>query len=151
MWGSGGWPALRIASNFFLNPHAQCLTLVPHLLMHLNMIAPLPLQLPVGAQRQRPVDFEDFVALDNEVATSTEPDLQAIFQSILAEAGMSVEASSARDDAKEESDNEMEMVQKLKEEDVVRMLAELKCFAAEICSEMLSGVASSEAALIACL
>ncbi|KFD47718.1 hypothetical protein M513_11396 [Trichuris suis] len=56
------------------------------------------------------VDFADFVAIDDEVATSTEPDPQAIFQSILAEAGMSVEASSAGDDAEEESDDETEMV-----------------------------------------
>ncbi|KFD64300.1 hypothetical protein M514_23584 [Trichuris suis] len=95
------------------------------------------------------VDFEDFVAMDDEVATSTEPDPQAIIQSILAEAGMSVEASSAGDDAEEESDDETEMVQKLKEEDVRRMLAQLRCFAAEKCPEMLSGVASAEAALTA--
>ncbi|KFD61452.1 hypothetical protein M514_26348 [Trichuris suis] len=69
------------------------------------------------------VDFEDFVAIDDEVATSTEPDPQAVYQSILAEAGMSVEASSAGDDAEEESDDETEMVQKLKGEDVGRMLA----------------------------
>ncbi|KFD65107.1 hypothetical protein M514_22687 [Trichuris suis] len=69
------------------------------------------------------VDFEDFVAIDDEVATSTEPDPQAVYQSILAEAGMSVEASSAGDDAEEESDDETEMVQKLKQEDVGRMLA----------------------------
>ncbi|KFD59806.1 hypothetical protein M514_28024 [Trichuris suis] len=56
------------------------------------------------------VDFEDFVAIDDEVATSTEPDPQAVYQSILAEAGMSVEASSAGDDAEEKSDDETEMV-----------------------------------------
>ncbi|KFD60384.1 hypothetical protein M514_27430 [Trichuris suis] len=95
------------------------------------------------------VDFEDFVAIDDEVATSTEPDPQAVYQSILAEAGMSVEASSAGDDAEEESDDETEMVQKLKEEDVGRMLAQLRCFAAEKCPEMLSRVASAEAALTA--
>ncbi|KFD45505.1 hypothetical protein M513_13612 [Trichuris suis] len=45
------------------------------------------------------VDFEDFVAIGDEAATSTEPDPQAVYQSILAAAGMSVEASSAGDDA----------------------------------------------------
>ncbi|KFD45819.1 hypothetical protein M514_13300 [Trichuris suis] len=95
------------------------------------------------------VDFQNFVAIDDEVTTSTEPGPQAIFQSILAEAGVSLEASSAGDDAEEESDDETEMVQKLKEEDVGRLLAQLRCFAAEKCPEMLSGVASAEAALTA--
>ncbi|CDW59709.1 hypothetical protein TTRE_0000804901 [Trichuris trichiura] len=45
------------------------------------------------------VDFKDFVAIDDEATSSTETDPQAIFQSILAEAGMSVKASSAGDDA----------------------------------------------------
>ncbi|CDW59322.1 Armadillo repeat-containing protein 6 [Trichuris trichiura] len=71
------------------------------------------------------VDFENFVAIEDEVATSTEPDPQALFQTILAEAGMSVETSCAGDQAEEESDNETEMVQKLKEEDVGRMLAQM--------------------------
>ncbi|KFD51206.1 hypothetical protein M514_07970 [Trichuris suis] len=62
---------------------------------------------------------------------------------------MSVEASSGGDDAEGESDDETEMVQNLKEEDVRRMLAQLRCFAAEKCPEMLSGVASAEAALTA--
>ncbi|CDW58954.1 hypothetical protein TTRE_0000728301 [Trichuris trichiura] len=75
-------------------------------------------------------DFDDFVAIDDEVATSTEPDPQAIFQFILDEAGMSVEASSAGDDAEKESDSETEMVQKLNEEHVGCMLTQLKCFAA---------------------
>ncbi|KFD45854.1 hypothetical protein M513_13267 [Trichuris suis] len=56
------------------------------------------------------VDFEDFVAIGDEAATSTEPDPQAVYQSILAEAGMSVEASSAGEDAEEESDDETEVV-----------------------------------------
>ncbi|CDW61097.1 hypothetical protein TTRE_0000952501 [Trichuris trichiura] len=88
------------------------------------------------------VNFEDFVSMDDELATSTEPDLQAIFQSILAEAGLSPE-----DDVEEESENEKEMVQKLKEEDVGRVLAQLKCFAAEKCPKMLSAVAIAETAL----
>ncbi|KFD65020.1 hypothetical protein M514_22737 [Trichuris suis] len=76
------------------------------------------------------VDFQNFVVIDDEVTSSTEPNPQAIFQSILAEAGVSVEASSSGDDA-EESDDETEMVQKLKEEDVGRVLAQVSCFAAE--------------------
>ncbi|CDW59543.1 hypothetical protein TTRE_0000788001 [Trichuris trichiura] len=76
------------------------------------------------------VNFKDFVAMDDEFATSTEPDPEAIFQSILAEEGMSVKANRAGE-AEEESDNETEMVQKLKEENVGRMLAQLECFAAK--------------------
>ncbi|CDW60600.1 hypothetical protein TTRE_0000898901 [Trichuris trichiura] len=57
------------------------------------------------------------------VATSTTPDQQAIFQTILSETGMSVKANSVGDDAEEENDNDMETVQKLKEEEVGRMLA----------------------------
>ncbi|CDW55944.1 hypothetical protein TTRE_0000421801 [Trichuris trichiura] len=56
-------------------------------------------------------DFEDFVVIDDEVATSTEPDPQVIFQSMLSEARMSVKASSTGGDA-EESDDETEMVKK---------------------------------------
>ncbi|CDW54765.1 hypothetical protein TTRE_0000303501 [Trichuris trichiura] len=81
---------------------------------------------PLGIQRAARWDTCPTVRItttDDEVATSTELDPQAIFQSILAEAGMSVEASSAGDDTEEESDNKTEMVQKLKEEDVGRMLA----------------------------
>ncbi|CDW59844.1 hypothetical protein TTRE_0000818501 [Trichuris trichiura] len=88
------------------------------------------------------VNFEDFVSMDDELATSTEPDPQTIFQSILAEAGLSPE-----DDVEEESENETEVVQKLKEEDVGRVLAQLKCFAAEKCPKMLSAVAIAETAL----
>ncbi|CDW57961.1 hypothetical protein TTRE_0000626201 [Trichuris trichiura] len=95
------------------------------------------------------VNFEVFFAIDDELATSTVPNPHAIFQSILAEAGISVEASSAGDDAEEESDNETEMVQKLKKEDIRRMVAQLRCFAAEKCPKMLSEVASTEAALTA--
>ncbi|CDW53419.1 hypothetical protein TTRE_0000168401 [Trichuris trichiura] len=80
--------------------------------------------------------------MDDELATSTEPDPQAIFQSILAEAGLSPE-----DDVEAESENETEMVQKLKEEDVGRVLLQLKCFAAEKCPKMLSAVAIAETAL----
>ncbi|CDW60189.1 hypothetical protein TTRE_0000855001 [Trichuris trichiura] len=89
------------------------------------------------------VNLEDFVSTDDELATSTEPDPQAYFQSILAEAGLSPE-----DDVEEESENETEeMVQKLKEEDVGRVLAQLKCFAAEKCPKMLSAVAIAETSL----
>ncbi|CDW58298.1 hypothetical protein TTRE_0000660501 [Trichuris trichiura] len=75
------------------------------------------------------VDFEHFAATDDEVGTSTEPDPQTIFQTIVAEAGMSLEGSTARDDAEEGSDNETEIIQKLKEEDVGRIIVQLKCFA----------------------
>ncbi|KFD63849.1 hypothetical protein M514_23997 [Trichuris suis] len=77
------------------------------------------------------VDLEGFVAVDDEVATCSEPDPEAVFQAILTEVRDSVKVREAADEPEEASEDDTEMAETLKEEDVRHLIMQLKSFAAK--------------------
>ncbi|KFD51300.1 hypothetical protein M514_07900 [Trichuris suis] len=85
------------------------------------------------------VDFEGFLAMDDEVATCSEPAPEAVFQAIMAEVRVSVKVHEATDEVKEASEDDTEMAETPKEDALCRV--KVICF-----RKVPSGVVSPDSA-----
>lgn len=95
------------------------------------------------------VCFEDYVTMDDKLATCVEPDPEAIFNEILSATNHSEDSKVQEIDSEEEddpSDDETEKHPTVKEDDVKRIMEQLKDFAAEKCPSMLNGLVNCESA-----
>ncbi|XP_053410229.1 zinc finger protein 205 isoform X4 [Nycticebus coucang] len=79
------------------------------------------------------VNFEDFVVMDDEVATYNEPDPEAVFQVILTKIQTSIKEPETADKVEDASEDDTEIAETPEEEDVRHLMMQLKSFAMEKC------------------